>query len=197
MKYILLLYGIMDGPPAQSLGVEPVDPEIMKKPPRSRNANILTKPLITRVLSAALIVTMGTMFVYVSEMSDGIVTNKDATMTFTTFVFFDMFNALACRSEKQSIFSIGFFSNKMFNMAVGGSIVAQMAVVYIPFFQSIFQTESLTLHELIKVILVTSTVFWVDELKKLLRSKRIIRSGSRINYRIIQSEEIDRATDLV
>ncbi|KAG0755928.1 hypothetical protein G6F26_002328 [Rhizopus arrhizus] len=187
----------MDGPPAQSLGVEPVDPEIMKKPPRSRNANILTKPLITRVLSAALIVTMGTMFVYVSEMSDGIVTNKDATMTFTTFVFFDMFNALACRSEKQSIFSIGFFSNKMFNMAVGGSIVAQMAVVYIPFFQSIFQTESLTLHELIKVILVTSTVFWVDELKKLLRSKRIIRSGSRINYRIIQSEEIDRATDLV
>jgi Ca2+-transporting ATPase len=108
-----------------------------------------------------------------------------------------MFNALACRSEKQSIFSIGFFSNKMFNMAVGGSIVAQMAVVYIPFFQSIFQTESLTLHELIKVILVTSTVFWVDELKKLLRSKRIIRSGSRINYRIIQSEEIDRATDLV
>lgn len=70
----------MDGPPAQSLGVEPVDPEIMKKPPRSRNANILTKPLITRVLSAALIVTMGTMFVYVSEMSDGIVTNKHATM---------------------------------------------------------------------------------------------------------------------
>ncbi|KAG1049090.1 hypothetical protein G6F43_008562 [Rhizopus delemar] len=194
---ILWINIIMDGPPAQSLGVEPVDPEIMKKPPRSRNANILTKPLITRVLSAALIVTMGTMFVYVSEMSDGIVTNKDATMTFTTFVFFDMFNALACRSEKQSIFSIGFFSNKMFNMAVGGSIVAQMAVVYIPFFQSIFQTESLTLHELIKVILVTSTVFWVDELKKLLRSKRIIRSGSRINYRIIQSEEIDRATDLV
>ncbi|KAI9261746.1 PMR1-type calcium-transporting P-type ATPase [Sporodiniella umbellata] len=194
---ILWINIIMDGPPAQSLGVEPVDPEIMKKPPRSRNSNILTKPLITRVLSAALIVTMGTMFVYVSEMSDGIVTNKDATMTFTTFVFFDMFNALACRSEKQSIFTVGFFSNKMFNMAVGGSIVAQMAVVYIPFLQAIFQTEPLTLHELTKVVLVTSTVFWVDELKKLFRSKRIVRSGSRINYSLVQSEEVDRAIDLV
>ncbi|CAO3672027.1 unnamed protein product [Rhizopus stolonifer] len=193
---ILWINIIMDGPPAQSLGVEPVDPEIMKKPPRSRNANILTKPLITRVLSAAFVVTMGTMFVYVSEMADGVVTNKDATMTFTTFVFFDMFNALACRSEKQSIFTVGFFSNKMFNMAVGGSIVAQMAVVYIPFFQSIFQTEPLTLHELTKVVLVTSTVFWIDELKKLLRSKRIVRSG-RNNYNLIQSEEVDRAIDLV
>lgn len=73
---------IMDGPPAQSLGVEPVDPEIMKKPPRSRSANILTKPLITRVLTAAFLVTVGTMFVYISEMADGVVTNKDATMVF-------------------------------------------------------------------------------------------------------------------
>lgn len=70
----------MDGPPAQSLGVEPVDPEIMKKPPRSRNSNIITKPLITRVLTTAFIVTVGTMFVYISEMADGVVTNKDATM---------------------------------------------------------------------------------------------------------------------
>ncbi|CAO3699865.1 unnamed protein product [Rhizopus microsporus] len=193
---ILWINIIMDGPPAQSLGVEPVDPEIMKKPPRSRNATILTKPLIIRVFSTAIIVTLGTMFVYISEMADGVVTNKDATMTFTTFVFFDMFNALACRSEKQSIFNIGFFSNKMFNIAVGGSIIAQMAVVYIPFFQSIFQTEPLTLHELTKVLLVTSTVFWIDELKKLIRTKRIVRFGS-LDYQIIQSEEIDRAIDLV
>ncbi|CAO3615383.1 unnamed protein product [Mucor fragilis] len=198
---ILWINIIMDGPPAQSLGVEPVDPEIMKKPPRSRSANILTRPLITRVLTAAFIVTLGTMFVYISEMADGVVTNKDATMTFTTFVFFDMFNALACRSEKQSIFTVGFFSNKMFNIAVGGSLVAQMFVVYVPFFQAIFQTEPLSLYELGKIVLVTSSVFWVDEAKKMFRHKGlgIVRSsgGSRINYRIVQSDEIESAIDLV
>ncbi|KAI8058642.1 PMR1-type calcium-transporting P-type ATPase [Gilbertella persicaria] len=195
---ILWINIIMDGPPAQSLGVEPVDPEIMKKPPRSRNTNILTSRLIARVLTAAVIVTLGTMFVYVSEMADGVVTNKDATMTFTTFVFFDMFNALACRSEKQSIFSIGFFSNRMFNIAVGGSIVAQMFVVYVPFFQSIFQTEPLSLSELFKIILVTSTVFWVDEIKKMIRHKGIGIQRSAGNYRIVrQSEEVESAIDLV
>lgn len=83
----------MDGPPAQSLGVEPVDPEIMKKPPRSRSANILTRPLITRVLTAAFIVTLGTMFVYISEMADGVVTNKDATMV-NLYIFYYFLNIL-------------------------------------------------------------------------------------------------------
>jgi Ca2+-transporting ATPase len=83
----------MDGPPAQSLGVEPVDPEIMKKPPRSRSANILTRPLITRVLTAAFIVTLGTMFVYISEMADGVVTNKDATMV-NLCIFYYFLNIL-------------------------------------------------------------------------------------------------------
>ncbi|KAI8095979.1 PMR1-type calcium-transporting P-type ATPase [Thamnidium elegans] len=195
---ILWINIIMDGPPAQSLGVEPVDPEIMKKPPRSRNSNILTRPLITRVLTAAFIVTTGTMFMYISEMADGVVTNKDATMTFTTFVFFDMFNALACRSEKQSIFTVGFFSNKMFNLAVGGSLLAQMFVIYVPFFQSIFQTEALSLYELAKIIMVTSTVFWADEIKKMIRKKGLGITRSAGSYRIVHTaEDIEEAIDLV
>lgn len=111
-----------------------------------------------------------------------------------------MFNALACRSEKQSIFSVGFFSNRMFNIAVGGSIVAQLFVVYVPFFQSIFQTEALSVYEMLKIVMVTSSVFWVDEIKKFLRSKGIglqRRSGSGINYRVVRSEEIEDAIDRV
>lgn len=108
-----------------------------------------------------------------------------------------MFNALACRSEKQSIFSVGFFSNRMFNIAVGGSIVAQLFVVYVPFFQSIFQTEALSFYELLKIVMVTSSVFWVDEIKKFLRSKGIGIQRSSGSYRIVRNEEIEDAIDLV
>jgi len=52
-------------------------------------------------------------------MVHGHVDGRDRTMTFTTFVFFDMFNALACRSERKSVFQIGLFSNRMFVYAVG------------------------------------------------------------------------------
>ncbi len=95
---------IMDGPPAQSLGVEPVDPDVMTRPPRKRNAPVLTVPLITRVCTSAFVIMLGTMLVYWHEMmADGEVTRRDTTMTFTCFVLFDMFNALNCRSEGKSV----------------------------------------------------------------------------------------------
>src|SRR6478736_2700910 len=112
---------IMDGPPAQSLGVERVDPDVMTKPPRRRGDPVLTKSLVTRVLTSAAIITIGTMLIYRREMmADAQVTRRDTTMTFTCFVFFDMFNALSCRSESKSVLQgeVGLFSNNLFNWAV-------------------------------------------------------------------------------
>lgn len=63
---------------------------------------------------------------------------------------------------------IGLFSNKMFNWAVGGSLMGQMTVVYVPFVQRIFQTEALGFMDLIVLVAVASCVFWVDEGRKFL-----------------------------
>ena len=80
---ILWINILMDGPPAQSLGVEPVDPSVMSRPPRKRDALILTPKLIKRVLTQASIIVLGTMCVYVMEMKDGQVTARDTTMVYT------------------------------------------------------------------------------------------------------------------
>ena len=100
---ILWINILMDGPPAQSLGVEPVDHEVMNKPPRKRNDVILTQQVIKRVLQSAAIIIVGTMYVFIKEMTDGVITARDTTMTFTCFVLFDMFNALSCRHYSKLI----------------------------------------------------------------------------------------------
>lgn len=165
---ILWINILMDGPPAQSLGVEPVDHEVMKKPPRKRTDRILTKAVLQRLLMTAVFIILGTVYVFVAEMAeDNQVTARDTTMTFTCFVFFDMFNALACRHATKSIFEVGFFANKMFNYAVGLSLLGQMCAIYVPFFQSIFKTESLSLGDLLYLLAISSTVFIADELRKL------------------------------
>ena len=164
----------MDGPPAQSLGVEPVDPAIMNRPPRSRAARVLTRPVIQRVLTSATVIMTGTLGIYYREMSsDNTVTARDTTMTFTCFVFFDMFNALTCRSEGKSILrgELALTGNRMFNLAVGGSLLGQLAVVYVPFFQRIFQTEGLGLRDLGVLAALASSVFWIDEARKYLRAR--------------------------
>ncbi|PMD60632.1 calcium-transporting ATPase type 2C member 1 [Hyaloscypha bicolor E] len=178
---ILWINIIMDGPPAQSLGVEPVDPDVMTRPPRKRNAPVLTWPLITRVLTSASIIMLGTMAVYTHEMlTDGEITKRDTTMTFTCFVLFDMFNALNCRSESKSVLrgEVGLFSNTLFNWAVSLSLAGQVMVIYFPWLQDVFQTEALGIWDLLGLVVLTSSVFWVDEGRKWWKSKGRRRLGS-------------------
>eukprot|EP00918_Siedleckia_nematoides_P017622 GHVU01037881.1.p1 GENE.GHVU01037881.1~~GHVU01037881.1.p1 ORF type:complete len:971 (+),score=91.49 GHVU01037881.1:89-2914(+) len=171
---ILWINIIMDGPPAQSLGVERVDPDVMTRPPRSRSEPVLTRALLQRVLMSAAIITCGTMAVYVSQMADGSVDRRDTTMTFTCFVLFDMFNALACRSESKSVLrgEVGLFSNKLFNWAVSLSLVGQLLVIYFPWLQEVFQTEALSFYDLVKLVTLASSVFWADEARKWYRYGR-------------------------
>ncbi|CAG8572940.1 15398_t:CDS:10 [Funneliformis caledonium] len=182
---ILWINILMDGPPAQSLGVEPVDEDVMRQPPRKKNAPILTSALIMRVLTSAAVIVAGTLFIYVKEMRDGIVTARDTTMTFTCFVLFDMFNALSCRSEKKSILELGLFSNTMFNFAVLGSLIGQLCVIYIPFFQAIFQTEALTYSDMFSLILLTSSVFWIDSIRKYYQKQKNKLKEESIEMRMV------------
>ncbi|KAL9044228.1 MAG: hypothetical protein Q9214_002620 [Letrouitia sp. 1 TL-2023] len=178
---ILWINILMDGPPAQSLGVEPVDPAIMNRPPRSKAARVLTRALVQRVLISAAVIMLGTLTIYVREMSsDHTISARDTTMTFTCFVFFDMFNALTCRSEGKSVVrgELKVTGNRMFNLAVGGSLLGQMAVVYLPFLQRIFQTEGLYFGDLLLLLAIASCVFWVDEARKFLRVRH--RSQQRL-----------------
>jgi Ca2+-transporting ATPase len=76
---ILFINILMDGPPAQALGVDPVDREIMKRPPRKKNEQILSSRLMMRIGFSAAMIVLGTLFVYVYEMGGGI-TRRDQTM---------------------------------------------------------------------------------------------------------------------
>uniref|UniRef100_A0A673B492 Calcium-transporting ATPase n=1 Tax=Sphaeramia orbicularis TaxID=375764 RepID=A0A673B492_9TELE len=142
---ILWINIIMDGPPAQSLGVEPVDRDVIRKPPRNVRDSIITRSLIIKVLVSALIIVCGTLFVFWRELQDNVITPRDTTMTFTCFVFFDMFNALSSRSQTRLVHEMGLCSNRTFCYAVLASIMGQLLVIYFPPLQSIFQTESLSI----------------------------------------------------
>ena len=172
---ILYINILMDGPPAQSLGVETVDMDVLKQPPRNVKEPVLTRDLLVSIIISAAFIVCGTMLVFVSEMSDGVVTPRDTTMTFTCFVLFDLFNALSCRSQIKSIFDIGFFTNRAFLYAAGGSILGQLLVIYFPPIQRIFQTEALSLLDLLFLVGISSTVFIASELMKLFKNKMLRR----------------------
>uniref|UniRef100_A0A3B3SVA2 Calcium-transporting ATPase n=1 Tax=Paramormyrops kingsleyae TaxID=1676925 RepID=A0A3B3SVA2_9TELE len=163
---ILWINIIMDGPPAQSLGVEPVDRDIIRKPPRNVKDSILTRGLIVKILVSALIIVCGTLFVFWRELRDNVITPRDTTMTFTCFVFFDMFNALSSRSQTRMVHEMGLCSNRTFCYAVLGSIMGQLLVIYFPPLQKVFQTESLSILDLLLLFGLTSSVCVISEVIK-------------------------------
>ncbi|XP_074957356.1 calcium-transporting ATPase type 2C member 2 [Phalacrocorax aristotelis] len=164
---ILWINIIMDGPPAQSLGVEPVDRDTIKQPPRRITDTILSKSLILKIFMSAIIIISGTLFVFWKENPKSGITPRTTTMTFTCFVFFDLFNALTCRSQTKLVFEIGFFRNRMFLYSVLGSFLGQLAVIYVRPLQKIFQTENLGALDLLFLTGMASSVFIVSEFVKL------------------------------
>uniref|UniRef100_A0A5K3F439 Calcium-transporting ATPase n=1 Tax=Mesocestoides corti TaxID=53468 RepID=A0A5K3F439_MESCO len=185
---ILYINILMDGPPAQSLGVEPPDKDVINQPPRHVQDSILDRRLMTNVIISAFTIFCGTLFIFHREMTvDGKVTPRDTTMTFTCFVLFDMFNALSCRSQKKSIFEIGFFSNRVFVVAVSLSLIGQICVVYLPPLQSVFQTEAIYLSDWILLICISSSTFVISEYRKsnlslynLLRPRSVYRKVKEV-----------------
>jgi len=171
---VLWINIIMDGPPAQSLGVEPVDLAVTRCPPRNRNESIVTPRIFVRVVTSAILICSGTLAVFASELKaiehhDEMSMRRASTMTFTTFVLFDMFNALACRSDSALVGSrrVPFFANKPFCIAVGASLLGQLAVIYWSPLQAVFQTEPLAFRDLCKILVITSSVLFLDIARKL------------------------------
>ncbi|XP_062254365.1 calcium-transporting ATPase type 2C member 1 isoform X2 [Platichthys flesus] len=160
-----------------SLGVEPVDPEVIRKPPRNVRDSIIDRGLIVKVLVSAFIIVCGTLFVFWRELQDNVITPRDTTMTFTCFVFFDMFNALSSRSQTRMVHEMGLCSNRTFCYAVLASIMGQLLVIYFPPLQNVFQTESLSFFDLLFLVSLTSSVCVVSEaIKKLERWRGVQRS---------------------
>ncbi len=166
---LLWLNLITDGAPALALAVEKGDPDIMQQKPRLKN-----EPIVNRSMRAGLIVqTFAQTGAVLAAFALGLIWHLEAgatlvgnpltyilahdwrgvdvqtaeTMAFVTLSLCELFRAYTVRSERASLFSIGIFSNRYMQYAVGLSITLLLLVVNIPFLQPIFNTHFLTAQE--------------------------------------------------
>jgi Ca2+-transporting ATPase len=89
---------------------------------------------------------------------------------------FDLWNSISCRSETRSIFELGLFSNSIFNYALAFVLGGQFLVVQAPVLNPIFQTTPLSFFEWGTLILLSSIVFWIEELRKFTDNKQNVGS---------------------
>lgn len=163
---ILWINIIMDGPPAQSLGVEPVEESVLRAKPRKSQDPIVSRSLLIRAVTSAILIVYLTLKVFSNELLDGHITRRDTTMTFMTFVNCDLFNAYTCRSANVCFYELSFFGNSAFLWAILGSVFGQLLVIYFPPLQEVFQTEALSIGDLLYIVALSSSVLMLDTLRK-------------------------------
>jgi len=150
---VLWINIIMDGPPAQSLGVEPPEKGVMERPPLKEE--IIPRKNLLKIVIAGVVMTVGTLGLYYYSLSGGADLVKAMTMAFTVFVMYQIFNVFNCRSDHG-------FSNKFLLVAVGASFLLQLGVIYLPFLQGIFRTTALGPFDWVLVLLIACTILISD-----------------------------------
>ncbi|MFA5389045.1 MAG: calcium-translocating P-type ATPase, SERCA-type [Candidatus Omnitrophota bacterium] len=170
---ILWVNLVTDGLPALALGVDPVDKQIMDRPPRKQNEPVVTKANIFLMFwqgsFIALCSLLAFSFVLFVE-KEGI--GRARTAAFIVLACSQLFHSFNCRSNNVSIFKLGFLTNKKLILAVLVSFSLQMLVVYQPFLQTVFKTEALGAFDWFLVVIISSFPLWAMEIVKRLTHRQ-------------------------
>nr|WP_241725871.1 cation-translocating P-type ATPase [Dietzia sp. DQ11-38-2] len=184
---VLLVNIVMDGPPAMALGVEPVEKNAMRRPPRPADEQILTPSRLVRILWLGVVMATGTLLVL--AFAETIFPERAGvplfatTLAYAAFVFFQVFNLMNVRSTDGSVFSRDMAHNAPIWVALAAVPLLLVAVVQVPFLQGIFDTTPLHADEWLLAVAVGSSILWLEELRKVVarwRARRQEGSGTMV-----------------
>ncbi|MEN8264461.1 MAG: HAD-IC family P-type ATPase [Nitrospirota bacterium] len=172
---ILWLNLVTNGLQDVALAFEPGEKGVLDRPPRKPKEGILSSLMIQRTFLMGTVLAAGTLFVFILGLNQGVPLERARTVALTTMVFFQFYQALNCRSETKSIFSMGPMSNPFLFYSMIAAFFAQLAVLYVPALQWIFRTVPLTMTEWLEIALVTVTIIIAVEMDKWIRRRNSVR----------------------
>ncbi len=170
--HILWINLVTDGLPGLALSLEPEEKNVMQRPPRAADESIFAHGMWQHMVWVGLLIAALSLFSLAWADSQG--SANWQTMVFTTLTFSQLVHVLVIRSERDSVFTIGFFSNPILIITIVLTIALQLTVIYTPVLQTIFKTQPLTAIELGMCALLSSVVFFAVEIEKWLTRKGLI-----------------------
>jgi len=164
--HILWVNLLTDGLPGLALASERAEHDIMRRPPRAPGESIFAGGMWQHMVWVGL--TMGAVCLALQAWAWGSGTAHWQTMVFTVLTLSQLGHCLAVRSERDSVFSIGPWSNRPLTASLVLTFVLQMATIYVPALNPVFKTAPLSARELAICLVLSSVVFFAVEAEKLL-----------------------------
>jgi P-type Ca2+ transporter type 2C len=180
--------------PAIGLGAEPPEAGVMALPPRSQKEPLLNSRLLAKALFwYGMIESVASMSAYfflnwlygwpgVPLAPQGtLIYQMATTMTLAGVVVTQVGAVMGCRTDRTSIFRIGFFTNRLVLWGIVVELTLLATLIYTPFLQPIFNTAPIGLREWIFLFAWTPVIFFLDELRKVFLRRRASRESFKVN----------------
>lgn len=170
---LLWLNLVTDSFPALALGVEKGEEETMLEPPRDPQEPILDRKVTITLIIQSIAITAATLGVYYyalkthGDTGAGLVYSR--TMAFTTLIFCELFRSFSSRSIDDTLWKIGFFSNKRLVQAVLLSLALVLVVLYVPFLEDLFHLVDLNVKDWAIVLISSLIPLVIGEIQKFIR----------------------------
>jgi Ca2+-transporting ATPase len=168
---ILWINLVTDGLPALALGMEPPEPDVMRRSPRPADKPVISRKHAALILLHGLLIALAglTVFFLVSRESTASIDNV-RTATFCTVAFAQLFFAIGCRSPRRTMPELGLFSNPYLLAAMLFSVVLQILTVTLPGFRRIFGVDELPTWDWGMIFLISLAPVTLIEVTKLFRA---------------------------
>lgn len=154
---------IMDGPPALTLGLEPIREDLLKHPPTKRNANIISQKMLIRIFANGIFISIVFMLQHFTNFLGATQTEK-ATVLFTLFVLFQLFNAFNCRELDDTPMFKNLLNNKLMLGVFLIVLVLQILITQVG--TAVFETTPLSAAMWGKMLLTAFSVVVINEIWK-------------------------------
>jgi magnesium-transporting ATPase (P-type) len=184
---ILWINLLTDGALALALGVDPAVERVMDRPPRRLTDRVVDREMLSHIALIAIVAALAALTALDLGLDGGLLPEVPGdvdldtarTMAFTTLVLGQICNAFNARSSHVSAF-VRPFENRVMWLAIGATVLLQIAVVHLPFMQQAFDTDGLSVAQWLTSAALASTLLWADEIWKV-KLRRSARPGQPIN----------------
>ena len=166
---LLFINLVTDSLPALAIGMEPGNPDILKRKPRDPKAGLLDKPFVTQISTQGFLISLSVIAAFLIGLKDS--PAIACTMAFSTLTFARLLHGFNCRSQ-HSIFKIG-FKNNWYSLAAFALVTALLALIlFVPALHGLFAVQPLSGQEVWLIVILAIIPTILIQLVKVIRENR-------------------------
>ncbi len=166
--HLLFINLLTDSLPAIAIGMEPARRGLLNQKPRDPKEPILNKPLLTGIGLQGLLIAVVSMVAFYIGYGSAADAAMASTMAFATLTLSRLFHGFNCRG-RESIFRLGFLSNRFSLLAFFGGVLLLAAVLFIPVLSGLFMVSPLSITQLLQIVGLAVAPTVVIQIGKLVR----------------------------